>query len=416
MIEIARLAEEAGIDGLIVSAGTPGGQKFEDLGEAHKVMRTLPMMTEPGCLVPIAAEFKKALRIPVVTVGRINTIALAEEILSQGKADIAAIGRALLADPDLPNKALEGREEETRPCIACNEGCYKRILGQLDICCSVNPNLGREAEPAAPKADPAKRIVVVGAGPAGMEAACRARERGHDVTLIDKGRRVGGQLLLAAVPPGRKDITLFTDYLAGRLARSGVKVFLNEEISPTRIRSLRPDAVILATGRAALRARRPRACRGTVADRLGRPGGKVDPGGPLSGGGRGAGRLRNRRLPERGGGEGDGGRAPPRDRRRRGQGHQGLLRHPLPRKGRRRPHRGDPGADGGASRRSSAGATRSSGSRPGRWFSPWGQNPTTPWARSWPPRASTVIMAGDCVKPRRIMDSVREGFLAGNRV
>ena len=125
---------------------------------------------------------------------------------SQGKADIAAIGRALLADPDLPNKALEGREEEIRPCIACNEGCYKRILGQLDICCSVNPILGREAEPAVPKADPAKRIVVVGAGPAGMEAACRARDRGHDVTLIDKGRRVGGQLLLAAVPPGRKEI------------------------------------------------------------------------------------------------------------------------------------------------------------------------------------------------------------------
>ncbi len=248
MIEIAKLAEEAGIDGLIVSAGTPGGQKFEDLSEAHKVMRTLPMMTEPGCLVPIAAEFKKALRVPIVAVGRINTAALAEEILSQGRADIAAIGRALLADPDLPNKALEGRESETRPCIACNEGCYKRILGQLDICCSVNPHLGWEADPAAAKASTAKRIVVVGAGPAGMVAACAARERGHDVTLIDRGSRVGGQLLLAAVPPGRKDIFLLTDYLAGRLARSGVKVFLNEEISPARILSLRPDAVILATG------------------------------------------------------------------------------------------------------------------------------------------------------------------------
>ncbi|MHB8773045.1 MAG: oxidoreductase [Syntrophales bacterium] len=248
MIEIARLAEKAGIDGLIVSAGTPGGQKFEDLSEAHKVMRTLPMMTEPGCLVPIAAEFKQALRIPVVAVGRINTVSLAEEILSQGKADIAAIGRALLADPDLPNKARAGREAEIRPCIACNEGCYKRILGQLDICCSVNPHLGREADPAAAQAQPAKRIVVVGAGPAGMVAACAARERGHDVTLIDRGSRVGGQLLLAAVPPGRKDIFLLTDYLAGRLARSGVKVFLNEEISPARILSLRPDAVILATG------------------------------------------------------------------------------------------------------------------------------------------------------------------------
>ncbi|PIV04824.1 MAG: hypothetical protein COS57_08190, partial [Syntrophobacterales bacterium CG03_land_8_20_14_0_80_58_14] len=109
MIAIARLAQDAGIDGLIVSAGTVGGKKIEDLNEAHKVMRTLPMMTKPGCLVPIAAEFKKSLQIPVITVGRINTIALAEEILAQGKADIAAIGRPLLADPELPRKAAEGR-------------------------------------------------------------------------------------------------------------------------------------------------------------------------------------------------------------------------------------------------------------------------------------------------------------------
>ncbi|MBA4422552.1 MAG: NADH:flavin oxidoreductase [Syntrophus sp. (in: bacteria)] len=248
MIAIARLAEEAGIDGLIVSAGTVGGKKIEDLNEAHKVMRTLPMMTKPGCLVPIAAEFKNALQIPVITVGRINTIALAEEILSQGKADITAIGRPLLADPELPRKAAEGREEETRPCIACNEGCYKRILGQLDICCSVNPALGREADPAVPKASAAKRILVVGAGPAGMEAAFRARERGHDVTLIDRGARPGGQLLLAAVPPGRQEINRFTDYLTGRLTRSGVKVILNEEVSPAFVESLKPDTVILATG------------------------------------------------------------------------------------------------------------------------------------------------------------------------
>ena len=248
MIGIARLAQDAGIDGLIVSAGTVGGKKLEDLNEAHKVMRTLPMMTRTACLVPIAAEFKKALYIPVITVGRINSIALAEEILSQGKADIAAIGRPLLADPELPKKAAEGREEEIRPCIACNEGCYKRIFQQLDICCSVNPTLGKEADPAVPKADPAKRILVVGAGPAGMEAAYRARERGHDVTLIEKGAHLGGQLLLASVPPGRKDIERFTNYMEGWLNRNGVKVILNEEVSPSVIRRLQPDAVIIATG------------------------------------------------------------------------------------------------------------------------------------------------------------------------
>jgi len=153
-------------------------------------------------------------------VGRINTVALAEEILSQGKADIAAIGRALLADPDLPNKALEGREEETRSCIGCNEGATS---GSLDSSTSAARSTrlwgGRQSPPPEGRSRQTDRRR--GRRTRGMEAACRARERGHDVTLIDKGRRVGGQLLLAAVPPGRKDITLFTDYLAGRLARSG---------------------------------------------------------------------------------------------------------------------------------------------------------------------------------------------------
>ncbi len=108
--------------------------------------------------------------------------------------------------------------------------------------------LGKEADPAVPKADPAKRVVVVGAGPAGMEAACRARERGHDVTLIEKGAHLGGQLLLAAVPPGRKEIERFTNYMEGWLKRKGVKVILNEEVSPSAIRRLQPDAVIIATG------------------------------------------------------------------------------------------------------------------------------------------------------------------------
>jgi 2,4-dienoyl-CoA reductase-like NADH-dependent reductase (Old Yellow Enzyme family)/thioredoxin reductase len=248
MIDIARLAQDAGIDGLVVSAGTVGGKKIEDLNEAHKVMRTLPMMTRLGCLVPIAAEFKKALHIPVITVGRVNSAALAEEILSQGKADIVAIGRPLLADPELPNKAAEGREEEIRPCIACNEGCYKRIFQQLDIRCSVNPTLGNESEATVPKAAPAKRIVVVGAGPAGMEAAYRARERGHDVTLIEKGAHLGGQLLLASVPSGRNEIERFTNYMEGCLNRNGVKVMLNAEVSPSDIRTFQPDLVILATG------------------------------------------------------------------------------------------------------------------------------------------------------------------------
>jgi 2,4-dienoyl-CoA reductase-like NADH-dependent reductase (Old Yellow Enzyme family)/thioredoxin reductase len=415
MVAIARLAEEAGIDGLIVSAGTVGGKKIEDLGEAHKVMRTLPMMTQPGCLVPIAAEFKKALHIPVIAVGRINTIALAEEILSQGKADIAAIGRALLADPDLPKKAAAGREEEIRPCIACNEGCYKRILGQLDICCSVNPTLGRETEPAAPKADPAKRILIVGAGPAGMEAACRARERGHDVTLIDRGRRVGGQLLLAAVPPGRKDIDLITDYLAGRLARCGVKVFLNEEISPARIRSLRPDAVILAAGAAPRMLTVP----GLPADRSMTSwdvlAGKPIPGGPCLVVGAGlvgcetADLLSDRGekvtlveiLPEIAC-DADKDTKAYFDIRFRNKGvavHTGASLVGME-NGQAIIHRGDEEI------RTDAGTV----------VFAVGASPDDSLYERLVASGIAVTKAGDCVKPRRILDSVEEGFLAGNRV
>ena len=143
MTEIALLAQEAGIDGITLSAGTVGGKKIEDLSQAHKVLRTMPMMTEHGCLVPLAAEMKKSLKIPVITVGRINHPVLAEEIVAQGKADLVAMGRALLADPYLPIKAFEGREDEIRSCIGCNEGCYKRILQQQEIQCSVNPSRGK---------------------------------------------------------------------------------------------------------------------------------------------------------------------------------------------------------------------------------------------------------------------------------
>lgn len=248
MIVVARLAQAAGINGLFVSAGTVGDLKSKDLNEAHKVMRTLPMMTRPGCLVPIAEAFKEALHIPVVAVGRINTIELAEEILAKGRADMVAIGRPLLADPELPNKAAAGREQEIRPCIACNEGCYKRILQQQEVRCSVNPLLGRDAETAARKVGSVKRVVAVGAGPAGVEAACRAAERGHAVTLIEKDPAPGGQLLLAAVPPGRGEIGRYIDYMALRLAQSGVDVRLGEKVCVDAVRRLRPDAVILATG------------------------------------------------------------------------------------------------------------------------------------------------------------------------
>ena len=248
MAGIARLAQDAGVDGLTVSAGSVGAKKIGDLTEAHKILRTLPMMTQPGCLVPLATEIKRALSIPVITVGRIHEPVLAEEILARGKADLIAMGRPLLADPYLPEKALEGREEEIRPCISCNEGCYKRIFEQLDIQCSVNPVLGKEWEISRRSPAQVKRVLVIGGGPAGMEAAHAARELGHAVSLIEREKRLGGQLNLAAVPPGRKEIERFKDFLFKRLRRTGVDVVTGKKSVKSLVRKKRPDVLIVATG------------------------------------------------------------------------------------------------------------------------------------------------------------------------
>jgi len=248
MVKIARMAEESGIDGIMISAGTVGGKKVEDLSQAHKVLRTLPMMTNPGCLVPLAAEMKKTLRIPVIAVGRINHPALAEDIIVKGQADLVAIGRALLADPYFPRKAFAGKEEEIRPCIACNEGCYKRIFQQLDIRCSVNPTLGREEEISCPPAASPKRVAVIGGGPAGMEAAYAARERGHHVLLLEASEKLGGQLNLASLPPGRKEIERFCKFIKNRLQRSGVKILKGKRATASLLQKHGPDVVILAAG------------------------------------------------------------------------------------------------------------------------------------------------------------------------
>ncbi len=248
MTRIAVLTQEAGVDGMMVSAGSVGAKKVGDLSQAHTLLRTLPMMTEHGCLVPLATHIKKALKIPVITVGRINHASLADEIIGQQKADLVAMGRALLADPYLPRKASEEKEEWIRPCIACNEGCYKRIFEQLDIQCSVNPTVGREEEVIPGHAIEPKKVVVVGAGAAGLEAAYSAWEKGHKVSLIERSHELGGQLNLASLPPGRREIKGFKTFLEGRLKRTDVKVIRGEKAILPLIEKGHPDVVVLATG------------------------------------------------------------------------------------------------------------------------------------------------------------------------
>lgn len=204
----------------------------------------------PGAFAYLAKEVKKATPLPVVVAYRINDPLLAERLLAEGTADLVGMGRALIADPELPRKAQEGRLAEIRPCIACCR-CLDRILMDIPLDCSVNPRAGREGNLAPPATSP-KKVIIIGGGPAGMEAAIVTRQRGHEVTLVEKGNRLGGNLLWASVPPFKEDIAKFTDYLASQVAKAGVKVELGQKATPELMRKAKPVFVLLATGATAL--------------------------------------------------------------------------------------------------------------------------------------------------------------------
>ncbi|MFH1757363.1 MAG: FAD-dependent oxidoreductase [Pseudomonadota bacterium] len=235
---IAQNLEKWGVDAIHVSAGT-----------LETLEMTVPPMAMPrGCLVYLAEGIKRAVNIPVAVVGRIVDPKMAEEILLEGRADIITMGRALLADPEFPRKALEKREEDIRPCIGCLQGCRDRLFSGHSITCLVNPAVGFETESKPQPAQHPRKVLIIGGGPGGLEAARVAATRGHAVTLCEKNDHLGGQFYIASLLPYKDEIKNYLKYLTCQMEKLGVKVHLNQEITPEKISQVQADVIVLATG------------------------------------------------------------------------------------------------------------------------------------------------------------------------
>ena len=242
--QIAKTVERTGaVDYICVKAAT----YFE-------ANQNVPDMQHPKLISASLAEaVKQAVSIPVIAVGRINEPADAVSVLVNGQADLVAMTRQQIADPETVNKMREGRLDDIRRCIGCNQGCIDRLFKMTNATCVHNPAAGYELELGIGTLEQAaspKRVVVVGAGPAGLKAAEIAARAGHDVTLIERRHRVGGQLRLAASVGGREEIGGVTTYLETQVKKLGVNVRCGWAATAEEVRALDPDHVIVATGSA----------------------------------------------------------------------------------------------------------------------------------------------------------------------
>nr|MDO8118590.1 FAD-dependent oxidoreductase [Candidatus Sigynarchaeota archaeon] len=209
---------------------------------------SITMNVPPGTFSFFAREIKKAVTVPVFATNRINDPKIAEMILHQHRADAVCIGRGLIADPEFPVKARKGNVKQIRKCIGCNQGCFDAVFSISPVSCMRNPIAGYEAKYKLIPAEKKSKVVIIGAGVAGLECARVGAIRGHEVTVYEKEGEIGGQAWLAANPPGRNDIEEIIDWYASELERLDVKIVLNHEVTPERLTTMNPEVVVIATG------------------------------------------------------------------------------------------------------------------------------------------------------------------------
>ena len=238
-IEIAPAVEGMGVNALSITSGTM----------CESVPFCLyPTGTPKANLLPMAARIRAVVDVPVIVAGRIRTPTVARNALANGQTDLIGLGRPLLADPDWVRKAEAGEEDDILLCAACHQGCLAELRKGSGTSCVFNPMTGREAEvQMAPAAKP-RHVMVVGGGPAGLEAACGAAERGHHVTLYEQENRLGGQFHLAAIPPHKEGFRDVIRHMELRARRAGVDIRTNTQVTAEMVASAGADVVILATG------------------------------------------------------------------------------------------------------------------------------------------------------------------------
>ena len=235
--EYARQLVQVGVDALNINVGWHEAR-------VPQIVTSVPR----GVFGYLAKGIKELVDVPVISGHRINDPTTAREMIADGLCDMVAMGRSLIADPFLPQKAKAGREKDIVHCIACAQGCFDNLFKLKPVECLCNPKAGHERETKVDKAKAPKNVMVIGGGAAGMSAALSASEKGHRVSLYEKSNRLGGQLYLASAPPGREEFAALAKDLARQVALSNINVVLDRSVDDALIDQENPDAIILTTG------------------------------------------------------------------------------------------------------------------------------------------------------------------------